>query len=72
METPNVDIVGLGQIAERLGVQPDTATRWRDSRTSGFPEEDGQLGKRSPWWHWHRVEEWAIATGRLEAVGTWQ
>jgi hypothetical protein len=54
--------VGLSEIAERLGVKPQTAAMWRyrdllpepQWTVSGFPA-----------WDWRVIKRWADETGRL-------
>lgn len=58
------DLVGIKDIAERLGYQQGTVYKWRLRRR--LPEPDFTVGA-SPAWRWHRIEEWARATGRLKA-----
>jgi hypothetical protein len=64
------DLVGIAEIAERLGVALRTVSMWRyrHHRTHG------RRGSRSPTrthlgghpcWQWKDVEAWANATGRL-------
>jgi hypothetical protein len=51
--------VGLGEIAERLGVRPATASRWLSRGILPEPPYGG-------WgWRWPDIETWARATGRL-------
>lgn len=68
---PIDDIVGIGDIADRLGVQKGTidTIRKRDKNphreTTRFPDPAGHLSGYTPWWDWDTVREWAEATGRL-------
>lgn len=67
------DIVGIKQIADRLGVSAATVHKWQqrahtdppESRRIPIPPPDGYVSK-TPWWIWHRIETWAAATGRLQ------
>ena len=56
------DPVGLTEIAERLGVQPETPQRWR--MRDVMPEPRWTVSGR-PAWDWPDVERWAKDTGRL-------
>lgn len=70
-------IVGLEEIAGRLGVKRATADKWRTrsrrqddlgtprwQRNERLPEAPGIVGGR-PAWPWQVISEWAIRTGRL-------
>jgi predicted DNA-binding transcriptional regulator AlpA len=56
------DIVGVAEIADRLGVERNTIHRWRE-RHPDFPEPAAVL-KGSLIWAWPDVAAWAKATGR--------
>jgi len=57
------DIVGVAEIAERLGVGTSVVHDWR-SRHESFPAP--LLRRRMGLlWHWPEVFSWAAATGRL-------
>lgn len=56
------DIVGITEIAERLGVTRNTPTVWRSRGLFPAPDLDLAMG---PVWLWARIEEWARTTGRL-------
>jgi len=58
----SLDIVGLKEIAERLGVKQQTAAAWRYRGL--LPPEEGTVSG-SPAWTWATIEAWATATGRL-------
>ena len=58
------DLVGAGEIADLLGVNPGVVRDWR-TRDLGFPEPIKRLTMGSLW-SWPEVERWAKATGRLE------
>lgn len=57
-----LDVVGFTEIAERLGVAPETPSTWRVR--GDLPEPDLMLGI-CPGWLWVSVQEWAGRTGRL-------
>lgn len=53
------DLVGVTDIAQRLGVAVNTAWRWsKGERGKDFPEPAGRIGGR-PVWKWRDVEKWA-------------
>ncbi|HTI26203.1 MAG TPA: helix-turn-helix domain-containing protein [Kutzneria sp.] len=59
----DADPVGVTEIAERLGVAPDTIQKWR-ARHEGFPAARWpQVGGR-PAWHWPDIQAWLRGTGR--------
>jgi predicted site-specific integrase-resolvase len=60
------DPVGLSEIAQRLGVQLNTAQMWR--KRGRLPEPRWTVSG-APAWEWRDVENWARATGRI-ASGT--
>jgi len=64
--TDRPDIVGLAEIAERLGVQRRTVDRWRERGV--LPDPTWTVGGR-PAWEWSTIEAWARATGRLPGPG---
>jgi hypothetical protein len=57
-----LDIVGVKEIAERLGVKPQTAAAWRHRGL--LPPAEGTVSG-APAWQWQTIERWAIATGRF-------
>ncbi len=58
------DLVGVAEIAERLGLEePRTVHSWR-RRHPEFPEPVAKL-KTALIWSWPDVEQWARSTGRL-------
>ena len=61
----DLDIVGLKEIAERLGKKQQTAAAWRYRGL--LPPEEGTVSG-APAWSWATIERWARATGRLGAV----
>lgn len=60
-----LDIVGLKEIAERLGVKQQTAAAWRYRGV--LPPEEGTVSGM-PAWTWGTIERWAKETGRLGGV----
>lgn len=58
-------MVGLREIAQRLGVKPQTAAAWRVRGL--LPAEEGVVSG-APCWRWSTIEAWASATGRLGGV----
>jgi hypothetical protein len=57
------DLVGLTEIAERLGNPVDTVKKWRHRGL--LPEPDWQLAA-GPVWEWETIRIWALETGRTE------
>ena len=57
------EVVGVAEIAERLGVGEETVAEWE--RRGLLPQPDRSVGE-TPAWDWHGVEAWARETGRLE------
>jgi hypothetical protein len=62
--TAKLDLVGLAEIAEMLGVHPVTVGKWRAKGV--LPECDAELPKR-PLWLRETIVAWARQTGRLVA-----
>jgi hypothetical protein len=58
------DPVGLAELAERLGVQRNTAEMWRKRRL--LPEPTVVVSG-TPVWSWRAIERWARATRRGRA-----
>jgi hypothetical protein len=58
----SLDVVGLKEIAERLGVKQQTAAAWRHRGL--LPPPEGKVSG-APAWQWRTIEEWAAETGRL-------
>lgn len=65
MGKPDTDLdpVGPGEIAERLGVAFGTVGTWHFDHI--LPPPRWQVG-RGPIWDWSEVQAWAVATGRLD------
>jgi predicted DNA-binding transcriptional regulator AlpA len=66
-----VDLVGIAEIAQRLGVSYATVVAWRYRHRrqprppwQPFPSPIKTFG-RSPVFNWAEVQAWAKATGRL-------
>lgn len=58
------ELVGTGEIAERLGLaRPETVHNWRN-RYADFPKPIARISHTHVW-AWSDVERWARATGRL-------
>jgi hypothetical protein len=57
--------LGLAEIAELLGVNDATPTRWKylSGRTK-FPPPDGHISRTVPYWWRSTIETWARATRR--------
>jgi hypothetical protein len=60
-----IDIVGLKEMAERLGVKQQTAAAWRHRGL--LPPPEGTVSG-APAWTWATIERWAIQTGRFGGV----
>ncbi|HYI62326.1 MAG TPA: hypothetical protein VEW93_11050 [Acidimicrobiales bacterium] len=58
------DLVGAGEIAERLGLAHVPSAHNLFRRHADFPEPVATVG-RVRIWAWPDVEKWAKATGRL-------
>lgn len=58
--------LGLTDIADLFGVGVETPGRWRYRQPRGikFPDPDGLLSHRTPWWWESTIERWGRATGR--------
>jgi len=63
---PKADPVGLAEIAERLGVQRQTAKDWKQRGLLPPPQ---WTVSRAPAWDWPDIEKWARRTGRLGDTG---
>lgn len=61
MTVQHPEVVGLPEIAERLGVKRPTVDMWRHRGV--LPEPSWTVGGR-PAWSWPQVEAWAVETGR--------
>ena len=67
--TPALDLVGPGEIAERLGVKRVTVAKWKMLAYLPPPVAHvaaGSAGKDMPIWLWSDIEVWARRTGRIE------
>lgn len=53
------EVVGVSEIAERLGVGRSTVDVWRFHRRVGFPDPTGSVNGQ-PAWSWPDVEAWAV------------
>jgi transposase-like protein len=58
------DLVGVAEIADRLGVGTSVVHDWR-RRHSDFPKPLVRL-RMGLVWAWPQVDRWARSTGRLE------
>lgn len=61
-DSPPWPIVGLAEIAERLGVARGTVDKWRQRDVLPPPTWELAAG---PVWLWQVIERWARTTGRL-------
>jgi predicted site-specific integrase-resolvase len=67
-DDPDDEPVGLREIADRLGVQPQSAYNWR---TRGVLPPPRWTVSGQPVWSWQRdIEPWARRTGRLTPPDT--
>jgi hypothetical protein len=57
-------LVGAGEIADRLGMTSPSVIRDWITRHADFPAPVRKL-RMGFLWHWPEVESWARATGRL-------
>lgn len=55
-------IVGLKNIADRLGKEHNTVLAWR--KRGILPPPAGYVSG-APFWTWQTIRDWARATGRL-------
>lgn len=55
-------VVGLAEIAERLGATRTSVDQWRHKGI--LPEPSWTIGGR-PAWDWRKIAKWARSTGRL-------
>lgn len=58
-----LDLVGMAEIAERLGVTHGQVRVWRHRKQLPDPEWDLRNG---PLWRWSVIRKWAVETGRLK------
>jgi hypothetical protein len=61
VEWPDTELVGLTEIAGRLGVDKDTPDKWRHRKV--LPNEL-RIISGTPVWEWKAIKEWA-------ALGRW-
>jgi hypothetical protein len=54
----SIDLVGITQIAERLGPPRGTVDSWRSR--GQLPEPDHMLGIH-PVWEWRTITEWQVS-----------
>lgn len=71
--TTQVDLVGIPEVAERLGVSRRTVITWRYLHKRRPPRppwepfpQPRQIVSGRPVWDWAEVEQWAKTTGRLQ------
>lgn len=60
------DLVGMMEIADRLGVQRQTVRLWRHRGV--FPEPLAVVS-RTPLWRWRDVDKWAKSRPSLSTRG---
>src|SRR5258708_13569340 len=61
----DLDMVGLKEIAERLGVKQQTAAAWRYRGL--LPAPEGTVSG-APAWNWATIDTWARSSGRLGGI----
>jgi hypothetical protein len=64
----DMDVVGILEIAERLGLKPQTVAAWRSPSRQAFTLEPKWTVSGSPAWNWADVERWAIKSRRFIRV----
>ena len=57
----HLDLVGIREIADRLGVRTQTASAWRYRGL--LPEPEWEVSGRAVW-RWKVIRRWADQTGR--------
>jgi len=66
-------LVGSGEIAQRLGLRRVQTVHWWRSSDPSFPRPVAVLGagsgRRTYIWYWPHVEAWARAKGLLRGDG---
>ncbi len=63
LDVAKLDLVGVREIAERLGVPRGTVAIWR--HRAQMPEPEWTISG-GPVWRWTTIERWARKTGRLK------
>ena len=56
-----LDLVGIVEVADRLGVERATVDKWRQRRI--MPDAEWVVSG-TPIWRWSTIRRWAEATGR--------
>lgn len=56
------DPVGIKEIADRLGVRPQTSAMWK---FRGLLPDPAYKVSGMPAWEWRIIERWAHKTGRI-------
>lgn len=64
-ERPELDLVSLAEIANRLGVPPGTVYAWR--KRNRLPEPDWTVSESTPVWRWQTIQRWAVGAGYITA-----
>lgn len=59
------DVVGVKEIAERLGVEPQVVRLWKHRGL--LPEPDWSVGGR-PAWLWSRFDGWQLPGSRVVVI----
>ncbi len=59
--------VGSIEIANFLGVKPDTVVQWRRRPQLGFPAPRWVVSGR-PAWAWGDIKQWSESSGRMVSI----
>jgi len=59
------DIVGVSEVAARLGVSKSAVSQWKQRGKLPPPEREIS---GNPVWYWPAIAQWATATGRCELI----